>query len=153
MIDHEFIQRAQNLLVKEVEEAHENKKLHRRMIYEENWDRYRGYEKKYAQTEKGKIARNEQSRRRYERFKAACADLNEEEYYQIEQFYEDCPPGYHVDHIISLAMGGLHRLSNLQYLPARVNAKKATKESWEPDDYTKIEFKGIRKDFIHRKKR
>lgn len=152
MIDLAFIQRAQKLLEKEAEEAHENNKLHRRMVYEENQERYRQYQIKYENSEKGKSSRKEQARRRYERFKAACVDLSEDEYTEIEKFYDNCPSGYHVDHIIALSIGGLHRLSNLQYLPARVNAKKGTKEKWEPDDYSKVQFKAMRKNFMHRKK-
>lgn len=45
----------------------------------------------------------------------------------IDAFYRNCPPGYHVDHIIPLnwvLVSGLHVLSNLQYLPAKDNLRK-----------------------------
>lgn len=42
----------------------------------------------------------------------------------ITRIYKNCPEGYHVDHILALASGGLHHQDNLQYLPAQENHKK-----------------------------
>lgn len=45
----------------------------------------------------------------------------------IRKFYEACPAGMHVDHVIPLKgklISGLHVLENLQYLPAQENQRK-----------------------------
>lgn len=49
---------------------------------------------------------------------------------EIVAFYENCPEGFHVDHIIPLKgklVSGLHTLANLQYLPAKENMSKGNK--------------------------
>lgn len=46
---------------------------------------------------------------------------------EILEFYKNCPPGHHVDHIIPLQgryVSGLHVLGNLQYLPGPDNLAK-----------------------------
>jgi 5-methylcytosine-specific restriction endonuclease McrA len=45
----------------------------------------------------------------------------------IKDFYKNCPPGYEVDHIIPLSKGGLHSITNLQYLTVSENRKKSNK--------------------------
>jgi len=59
----------------------------------------------------------------------AWADLQE-----IQDFYEACPPGHHIDHIFPLnspIMCGLHVRSNLQYLPAKENISKGNNVTLE----------------------
>jgi 5-methylcytosine-specific restriction endonuclease McrA len=45
----------------------------------------------------------------------------------IREFYASCPEGHEVDHIIPISRGGLHTLSNLQYLTVRENRSKGNK--------------------------
>jgi hypothetical protein len=49
----------------------------------------------------------------------------------IKQIYEHCPNGYHVDHIIALANGGLHHQDNLQYLPISENCRKGKDRAYD----------------------
>lgn len=49
----------------------------------------------------------------------------------IKKIYEFCPDGYHVDHIISLASGGLHHQDNLQYLPSTENCRKGKDRKYD----------------------
>lgn len=48
----------------------------------------------------------------------------------IRLFYQNCPAGYEVDHIIPISKGGLHTLSNLQYLTVSENRSKSNKLNW-----------------------
>jgi 5-methylcytosine-specific restriction endonuclease McrA len=124
MFDTEFIKRAQDLLEIQVEVARleANEKKNR-------WNRSNPIEakacrKKYESSEKGKEARQRVSEKRRERERNAKAHLTWKQKKEISNFYKNCPSGYVVDHIIPLAVGGLHELSNLQYLTFDENAKK-----------------------------
>lgn len=54
------------------------------------------------------------------------ADLN-----LIREIYIHCPTGYHVDHIVALASGGLHHQDNLQYLEISENCRKGKNEIFD----------------------
>lgn len=63
----------------------------------------------------------------YERRKLRIPAWHSLEKNAIAEFYDNCPDGCHVDHIIPLQgefVSGLHTLANLQYLPAAENLKK-----------------------------
>lgn len=49
----------------------------------------------------------------------------------IKLIYENCPLGYHVDHIHALARGGIHHQDNLQYLPSSENCRKCADRDYD----------------------
>lgn len=49
----------------------------------------------------------------------------------IRKIYENCPNGYHVDHIVALAAGGAHHQDNLQYLQASENCRKGKNKHYD----------------------
>jgi len=49
----------------------------------------------------------------------------------IKKIYENCPSGYHVDHIIALSRGGFHHENNLQYLPGSENCRKCADREYD----------------------
>lgn len=51
-------------------------------------------------------------------------NISEAERFLIKRFYEECPQGYEVDHIIPLIEGGEHRMDNLQWLTKERNRMK-----------------------------
>lgn len=64
-------------------------------------------------------------RKRVQQATPPWADIKE-----LRAFYEDCPQGYHVDHVIPLngeLVSGLNVMENLQYLPALDNLRKGNR--------------------------
>jgi len=63
------------------------------------------------------------------RYRAALRDQTPEgvDLAAVREFYENCPEGYEVDHIIPISRGGLHTLENLQYLTIKENRSKGNR--------------------------
>lgn len=84
--------------------------------------------KKYRQSLKGKRTKNANWwRYNTRKLKAMPKWVNVK---QINSIYNNCPKGYHVDHIIPLKginVSGLHVPWNLQYLTPRQNRIKSNK--------------------------
>jgi hypothetical protein len=87
------------------------------------------YDKKGRVSDNHKKARNKANvyayRARQRNAIPENSDLN-----LIRKIYENCPVGYHVDHIVALAIGGQHHQDNLQYLPISENCRKGIKSSY-----------------------
>ena len=73
-----------------------------------------------------KKSRNKEACARYYANKKSQTPKNED-LSKIKDFYFNCPDGYEVDHIKPISKGGLHSLSNLQYLTISENRKKSNK--------------------------
>lgn len=97
--------------------------------YHKNRDHCNLTNKKWRQ-ENHEIRRAIEAKRRA--LKKSVSTTDPWELQQISLFYKECPEGYHVDHIIPLAKGGRHELSNLQHLEDWMNQNKFTKH---PDDW------------------
>lgn len=81
---------------------------------------------RWRQNNLGKVAAKE-AKRRATKLSATPSWANLE---AIKNVYENCPKGYHVDHIVPLKgieVCGLHVSWNLQYLPAMDNIRKGNK--------------------------
>jgi hypothetical protein len=94
-------------------------------------EKFREACRRYYRSEKGRASHNSNFAKRKQRMKC---DLTKEETQKIRLIYEECQrlskeTGilHHVDHIIPLALGGLHHPSNLQILTAEENLKKGCK--------------------------
>jgi hypothetical protein len=102
-----------------VQSAHDKYSREKRELRNEQW-------RNWASQNKDKIrAKNALARAEKIQRCPAWADKK-----AIEDFYKNCPEGYHVDHIIPLKgknVSGLHVLENLQYLSAKENMSKSNK--------------------------
>lgn len=93
--------------------------------------------KNYEKTEKGKIAVKRRQATRQKRVRDQSDGLSFIELENIKKFYVNCPLGMVVDHIVPIKLGGRHHISNLQYLPRSINAKKSSKH---PDELKDLDW-------------
>ena len=88
------------------------------------------WDKKGRATEKQKKARNKANVYAY-RARKYNAIVESSDLQLIKKIYENCPDGYHVDHIQALAAGGLHHQDNLQYLEISENCRKGKDRDYD----------------------
>ena len=94
---------------------------------ENNQERYQEYmkeyyEQHYQENKAYYVAKDIKRRKKRAAQTPDYANIN-----LMNKIYAECPEGYHVDHMIPLANGGLHWESNLCYLPAEINLSKGSK--------------------------
>lgn len=131
MIDPEFLERATKHCEPIAEELRKERCKRWNKWVKENKIKFKKMQEKYVNTDKGKYTISNRTARRYIRFKKSCVELSWSEKILIGQFYKNCPKGYEVDHIIPVSKGGLHILSNLQYLTKQENRRKSDKLNWK----------------------
>lgn len=88
------------------------------------------WDKKGRKTAKEKAARNKANVYAY-RARKYNAIVESSDFELIKRIYENCPDGYHVDHIQALASGGLHHQDNLQYLEISENCRKGKRSTFD----------------------
>ena len=114
----------------------------RKLYYQENKEREAKRNKQYNEANKEKrkekrkeyLKKNKNLSRKWAA-KRRASKLNQTPNYTnpslVDKIYENCPEGYHVDHMTPLACGGLHHESNLCYLPQAITASKGSKSIQE----------------------
>lgn len=111
--------------------------------YQQNPEKYRRANRDYFQRPDVKERNRIRQSQFYEDNKHLCRSISSycraqrllrvpawSEKEEIKRFYENCPDGYEVDHIIPLLgelVSGLHVMCNLQYLPKHENRSKGNK--------------------------
>lgn len=93
-------------------------------------DKFSNYCKACMNTVTAVTSADRQARYKASKLQRTPKWLSEAELANISKFYNGCPVGYHVDHIIPLQgdlVSGLHVLSNLQYLTVSENCSKQNK--------------------------
>lgn len=114
---------------------------YRKVYNKENKDKARVYRLEYCKKNKDIISEKKKAYNRKNPKRASAwwakryaAKLNRTppwaDLEAIQKFYEACPEGYEVDHIIPLQgkeVSGLHVLENLQYLTREENRQKSNK--------------------------
>ena len=125
------LDRYQEYLRQYYQENQETIKERSRKHYEENTERHQECARQWRKENIGKKRSYEAKRRALEK---STSTTDPWELQQIALFYKDCPKGRHVDHILPLALGGCHELSNLQHLKNRLNESKGAKHPDEWDD-------------------
>ncbi len=108
-------------------------------------------DKKGRVSEEHKKARNKANVYAY-RARKYNAIIESSDLKLITHIYENCPNGYHVDHIHALSRGGLHHQDNLQYLPISENCRKNADRDYDKSlaidwrTYIPLNAQGVRQD-------
>jgi hypothetical protein len=103
----------------------------------ENPDLAKEAQKKWIQNNKHRFIAYNSKQRARRKSQTSILDIEERltinEIYKARKRISDCTGiQFHVDHIYPLSKGGLHKLSNLQLLPAIINIKKGNKLPCSP---------------------
>lgn len=98
----------------------------------ENPELAKAVQNKWVKNNKHKVISNNNKHRARKKNQTSISDYDEKltinEIYRARKRISDCIGiQFHVDHIYPISKGGLHQLSNLQLLPAKINLRKRDK--------------------------